>query len=283
VGRVASRWFSRRYGPRTGRPVVLVPDAGRPAALWPDHLVARLVGRGHRVVRLDLWDQGRSPRAEGPYGFDDLAAGLGEALRTLGGRAPGLAAGEPLVVGFGLGGSLALEVAVSGSAPVGAVVAAGATGWYADPGLPGPEEMVAVALVWRRREADADPSELVAALGREHRALAAPASRPDALAARAEAQRWVRWGFNPTDSHRAAWLAAPSRWDALGAVAGPVVVVHGTDDPWLPLAHGRRLAACVGPGGSPLVEVEGAGHVLDAPMCDAIVAAVGELGGRSAR
>ena len=139
--------------------MLLVPDAHRCAGAWPHPLTAGLATAGHRPVLVDLRDQGRSPWSEsGPadYALADVAADLtpvASHVASLDGQAP-------VVVGHGFGVSVAVELAARHPQLVGGLVAVGGTGWFVDPTLPGPDEPVAVGLIWRSRLADAaEPGE----------------------------------------------------------------------------------------------------------------------------
>lgn len=219
------------------------------------------------MARLDLRDQGRSPWPTEGYDLGDLVADVADVAGALRDRA-GCAAH---VVGWGLGGAVALDLALSRPDLVAHLTLVGTSGWVTDPGLPGPDEPTAVALVWRARGGTA-PDVLSRALGREHRSLCGPDERPSAVDALAEAARWVGWGFNPHDRQRAAWLGASGGWDDLAVLERlRPTVVHGVDDPLVPVAHGRRLARAVG---GRLHEVSGAGHELTPRLVAAVLDAV---------
>lgn len=267
--------------------VVLVPDAQRPAAYWPDALLHGLCEAGWRVVRLDLRDQGRSPWPgdEDRYSLEDLAADVAAVCQQ---AAPGESCH---LLGHGLGGSVALHLAIeaagdgtaSGSVDgaggewpaVSGVVVSGGTGWFADPTLPGPDEPVAVGLMWRTRMGEGEADRLARAVARELRVLMSEADDVGGAAALAEVERWLAWGFNPRDGHRRTWLEAPSRWSALLGLRVPLTVVHGRADPLVPWAHAVRLAATVP--GAQLVEAEGAGHALTGPHVAALLSALGTV------
>lgn len=285
-------------GAERRRAVVLVPDAHRCAGAWPVGLVDGLVDAGHRPVLVDLRDQGRSPwcpagavgtQGPGRYRLEDVAADLVPvlaALRTVGPR-------PPILLGHGFGASVAFEVAEGHPDLVAGLVAVGASGWVVDPTLPGPEEPVAVGLIWRARLADAgasggaaevttpDPATspeardaLARALARELRLLCTPDDDPGGDRARDEVVRWLDWGFNPADRHRAAWVDAEPAWAHLARRRHPLVAVHGDGDPLLPLAHGERLAA---EAGAPLRVVGGGGHALTPAFVPAVLAAVDDV------
>jgi pimeloyl-ACP methyl ester carboxylesterase len=299
-------------GDRAGPLLVLVPDAHRPAAAWPVDLLTGLERAGWRVVRLDLRDQGRSPRslpgsdpdercsAAERYSVADLAddveAVIDDALEAVSDvvATPSRQAGVHLL-GHGLGGSIALELAARavdsasirrtpgpasesttdlGPPPpstsrIAGVTIVGGTGWLVDPTLPGASEPVVVGLLWRHRMATDPGADLGRAVARELRLLSGTADEPSAAAALAEVRRWLDAGFNPVDDHRRAWLEAPSRWDALRSLPIGSSVIHGSADPLVPVEHGRRLAALAPH--ARYVELPGVGHALSPPLIRAVL------------
>ena len=58
--------------------------------------------------------------------------------------------------------------------------------------------------------------------------------------------------------HMAAMLAAGPRNEILKSVRAPTLVLHGADDPLIPVEHGRDTAECIP--GAELVIVPGMGH-----------------------
>lgn len=62
----------------------------------------------------------------------------------------------------------------------------------------------------------------------------------------------------------------PMAYDALGAVAAPVVFVHGDTDTFVPLAATQRLATAYG---RPIVAIQGGDHFLNACCVPALAAA----------
>ena len=64
-------------------------------------------------------------------------------------------------------------------------------------------------------------------------------------------------------------MAAPDRTAALGGCRMPATVIHGRDDPLLPLAHGQALARALPQ--ARLQVIEGMGHDLP-PALHALLA-----------
>jgi pimeloyl-ACP methyl ester carboxylesterase len=62
-------------------------------------------------------------------------------------------------------------------------------------------------------------------------------------------------------NHLAATLSARDLSAALSRLRVPTLIIHGEDDPLLPLAHGETLARLIS--GATLLRVPGMGHMLD--------------------
>jgi len=76
-------------------------------------------------------------------------------------------------------------------------------------------------------------------------------------------------------------LAAPSRREALRGVRVPTLVIHGADDPLVPLACGVDTADAI-PGAERLL-IEGMGHDLPREAWPRIVDAIAALTARAER
>jgi len=72
--------------------------------------------------------------------------------------------------------------------------------------------------------------------------------------------------------HQAAVAVTRSRYPLLGAITVPTLVIHGTADAFLPIAHGHRLAAAI-PSACGLW-LEDAGHPFPYPDMDEVVTAI---------
>jgi pimeloyl-ACP methyl ester carboxylesterase len=87
---------------------------------------------------------------------------------------------------------------------------------------------------------------------------------------------WDR-GVNPSGFARqlAAIYASGDRTQALREVGLPTLVVHGADDPLVPLSGGRATAAAIP--GADLWIVPGLGHDLPRPLWPELIARLGAL------
>ena len=68
-------------------------------------------------------------------------------------------------------------------------------------------------------------------------------------------------------------VAATERWyHRLGEVTAPTLVIHGDEDPILPLDHGRAIAEAIA--GATLLVLEGAGHEIPEGTLDQVIPAI---------
>ena len=78
---------------------------------------------------------------------------------------------------------------------------------------------------------------------------------------------------------QAAIIATGNRKTRLGAITAPTLVIHGSEDPCLPLAHGRDTAEAI-PGAEILV-IQGMGHSLPKATWPQIVDAIATHAGKA--
>ena len=227
-----------------GETVVFLGDVGYGAWQWGwQH--GGLAGPFETLVT-DLRGAGRSDAPPGPYAVDDFVADVQAVLADHGAR-------RVHVVGTGLGGMVALELArhstrprslaLLGTAPVGA-------------------DLTLSPLFGAPDDPDALESSLAAALSRDFLD-----ANPDAV------ERIVEWRA-AEDAPREAWDAqaaavAVYAADHLYEIDPPALVLHGRDDAVWPVEYGRRLAEAlprgefVGLDGGHLIGVEQSRAVND--------------------
>ncbi|HEX4906412.1 MAG TPA: alpha/beta fold hydrolase [Acidimicrobiales bacterium] len=255
-------WYEDRGHP-DAEAVVLVMGATASAISWPDELLDALTAQGLRVVRFDNRDIGLSTHvdyATAPYTLDDMAddtVGLMDAL--------GIARAH--LVGASMGGMISQVIALRFPERVRSLALLITS--------PGPDERLSPTndevLTIATRQADTD--EDLAQRGVDlWRVLTGTRFPFDEAAIRATAQRDAERGTNPNSAHAIAVFTAPSRVDALADVQVPTIVVHGTEDPIFPLDHGRTLAEVIP--GATLLEWEGVGHEIPAPLADELLDAL---------
>jgi pimeloyl-ACP methyl ester carboxylesterase len=271
------------FGAPSADPLLLIMGLGAQMLLWDEELCEQLAARDHFVIRFDNRDVGLSTKFDhagtpdlmalvaalqsrrpvpAPYTLDDMAddaVGLLDAL--------GLAAAH--LVGASMGGMIAQTAAFRHSARVKTLTSIMST--TGDPSLPParPEAMGMLMIT--------PPAERAAAI--EHavrvwRTIGSPGFPFDEPRIRDRAARQFDRCYHPAGTSRqlAAVLAHGSRRQRLRSVTAPTLVIHGSDDPLVPVEGGKDTAAAVP--GAELLIIEGMGHDLPRGAWGRIVDAI---------
>ena len=257
-------------GDQGGRPLLLVMGLASQLTAWPDEFCQGLVDRGYHVIRFDNRDIGLSTHLDGvavappPYTLDDMADDAAGLLDHLG-------IGAADVVGVSMGGMIAQLLAIRHPERVLSLTSIMSNLGGEDVAMATPEAVAALmALPPDDRAGQIDHAVKV-------RRVLAGGNPIDEDLVRREAARSIDRSSDRDGVQRqlAAIMAAPSRREALAAVAVPALVIHGVDDPLVPAENGRRTAAALP--GARLLEVEGMGHNLPATAWPVIFEAIEEV------
>jgi len=279
------------FGPPDGRPLLLIMGLAAQMILWDDEFCSALAARGHRVIRFDNRDVGLSTKLDAA-GMPDAAAAmqavlLGERiaapylLRDLAADGAGLldALGIPAahVVGASMGGMIAQTMAITYPARVLSLTSIMST--TGERSLP-PARPEAVAVLFL--PAPADRAGNVERAVHIFRTIGSPGFPFDEARVRDLAGRSYDRCFSPAGAARqlVAILASGSRREALAAVTIPTLVIHGRDDPLIPLEAGLDTARAVP--GAELLVIDGMGHDLPRGAWPEIVERIGALTARAA-
>ncbi len=267
------------FGLASDPALVLVMGLGAQMVLWEDGFCQSLADRGFHVVRFDNRDIGKSSRIStppqdlarvfmgqetlrAPYNLADMAADTVGLMDALGLK-------RAHVVGASMGGMIAQEMAIRHPERVATLTSIMST--TGERGLPPPKPEVWAAMTAPPPltvEAFIEANVRVARLLRGY-ADAAEEAYDQARSARAAAR-----GLNPAGGARqmAAILASGSRAEALGGVKIPTLVIHGADDPLVPVEGGRATARAIPH--AKLLELEKMGHTLPRAVWPQIVDAI---------
>ena len=279
-------------GPPGGEPILLIMGLGMQLLGWPDELVADLVGRGYRVIRFDNRDVGLSQgfdehgvpsivrasmrhmlrlRVHSPY---PLRAMADDALGVL--DALGLPAAH--AVGASMGGMIAQHVAAGHPQRVKSLTLIMTTSGARH--LPQARAPVRQALLKRPA-----PPDLASVLRHsEHllRLIGSPAYPPDPkrLCERVEASH--RRAFRPAGTARQllAVVADGDRSPLLRQIVAPTCIVHGKDDPLVPVAAAHDLAAKIR--GARMDLIPGMGHDMPLALLPRLAADIADNAARTA-
>jgi pimeloyl-ACP methyl ester carboxylesterase len=273
-------------GPRDGRPLVLVMGLGVSLVFWEDEFCAMLAERGHRVIRFDNRDVGRSTKLDalgvpnvleamtalaagktiaGPYLLSDMA-------RDTTGLIDALGIERAHVVGASMGGMIAQTMAIEHPGRLRSMTSIMSTTGSASvpPGKPEAMAMLVRPPVFERSAYIDQAVEI-------WRTIGSPGFPLDEQRVRGRAAAHFDRGYHPAGIARqlVAVVASGDRTAALGKVSTPSLVIHGAADPLVPIEGGKATAAAI-PGAS-LLLIEGMGHDMPREVWPRIVGAISEL------
>ncbi len=278
------------FGPPDGHPLLLVMGLAAQMLLWPDEFCAALAARGHRVIRFDNRDVGLSTKLDGA-GMPDAAAAMQAALLGERIEAPyllsdmaadavglldalGIAAAH--VVGASMGGMIVQTMAITHPARVRSLTSIMST--TGDRELP-PARPEAAAILFL--PAPADRAGNVERAVHIFRTIGSPGFPFDEAQVRELAARCYDRSFNPAGAARqlVAIMASGGRGKALAGVRVPTLVIHGREDPLIPLEAGLATARAVP--GAELLVIDGMGHDLPRAAWPQIVERISALTARA--
>lgn len=273
------------FGSASHPALVLIMGLGAQLVRWPLGFCHKLVERGFRVIRFDNRDIGLSTKMDGapvpeiatiiaarmaglpvsvPYTLDDMAAdtvALMDALKI----------DKAHIVGASMGGMIAQLVAADHASRVLSLTSIMST--TGNPALPPPTRAASAVLMSRAP----NPADLEAYL--QHglntlRVIGSPGVPFDEATARERLTAEVQRNYNPAGYGRqlAAVTANGDRREKLRRIRTPTLVIHGADDPLVPVACGRDTADNIP--GAELRIISGMGHDLPPQYHDQVVDAI---------
>lgn len=274
------------HGNPSDPPMLLIMGFGAQLTLWPIELVEALVGHGFRVIRYDNRDIGLSHKFDGvkapglikltllgklgitpkvPYTLVDMAddgAGLLGALDI----------DQAHIVGASMGGMIAQRFAAHHSDKVLSLTSIFST--TGNPKLPAAKKEAMKALVTRPQSMEEEA--LV-----EHgmylsRTIGSPGYPSDPERLRQRVTENVRRSVYPEGPtrHLSAIVADGDRRPILKDITAPTLVLHGEDDPLVPVEGGRDTAAHIP--GAKLKTIPGWGHDLPLALVDEVADAIAQ-------
>lgn len=275
------------YGDPKNPPLLLVMGLGAQLTLWPIELVDALVQRGYYVIRHDNRDIGLSEkfghagvpnfrrvalmrmfglRARLPYRLTDMADDAVALLSELG-------VDKAHVVGASMGGMIVQLMAIHHPDRLLSMTSIMST--TGNPRLPRPRPEALNALL-DRAPANATLEDVIPIGFRIARAIGSPAYPAPEERLRERIARDFSRSFYPEGAARqiSAIMDDGDRRKRLKQVRVPSLVIHGTDDPLVPVEGGRDTAAHIP--GAKLLELPGMGHDLPLELVETIADALAE-------
>lgn len=268
-------------GDRTAPPVLLIMGLGSQLTRWPEPFHRALVDAGYYVIRYDNRDIGLSTRfdhagpppvanaalraalgwpVQAPYLLGDMAAdaiGLLDAL--------GIPAAH--VVGVSMGGMISQILAASHRARVRTLVSIMSSS--GDCRLPQPDLRLRMALI-RRPSARGDREAAIEATIAILKRISSPGYPPDERLLREQVALDIARSYHPqgVGRHLLAILASGSRGPILGQITAPTLILHGAEDPLVPVAAAHDLHRRIP--GSRMEIFAGMGHDLPRALIPAL-------------
>ncbi len=239
-------------GDAAAPPVLLIRGLGTQLSQWPESLVGGLLDRGLRVLRFDNRDVGLSDKldADTPYTMADMAA---DAVAVL----DHFEVERGHAVGISLGGIVVQHLAARHPGRIASAISVMSTS--GEPGLPPPSQIALEALYAAPEDPDDRECVIRHAMKSQKVFQGSRFQRSEE-----ELRRYCEAAFDrchcPEGVARQlqAVIADGSRAERLAAIRIPFHVIHGSDDPLIPLACGADTAERVP--GAQLEVVEGLGH-----------------------
>lgn len=273
------------FGPENRETILLIMGLGAQLTQWPIELCDELVTRGYRVVRFDNRDVGLSSRIERdrafaftdaffslasgkpafvPYSLSDMAADAVGLLDALGIE-------KAHIVGASMGGMIAQLVAAE--YPERTLSLTSIMSSSGNPLLPHPRPRV-LSLMMSPAPHARDTEAIVTRGVKTYETIGSPGFPTDEETLREWVTRDAERAYYPAGVMRqmAAVLTNGDRRPKLRRIKAPTVVLHGSDDPLVPVAAGEDTAANIE--GAELRIVEGMGHDMPLALIDTIADAI---------
>jgi len=242
------------YGTPDGSPLVLIRGLGTQRTNWPQSFLDGLVARGFRVITFDNRDTGLSAKfdnfggvdvgdvlgraargeaIEPPYTVDDMATDVTGLLDAL-----GLATAH--VVGISMGGMIVQRAAIRHAPRLRSVTSIMSSSGA--PGLPNstPEAQEALSRAPKSQSRE-DVVQNTIEAGRVYESPGYP-DTDEVLRARAELAYDRCYCPEGVARQMLAIVASRGGADELRDVRTPTLVIHGKDDPLIPVACGIDTA-----------------------------------------
>jgi proline iminopeptidase len=272
--------------------VVLIMGLGMQLMAWPDLFCQQLVARGYRVLRFDNRDCGLSGRAPGkkranlllamaasalglpvrtPYTLDDMA---GDAI----GLMDRLGIERAHIVGASMGGMIAQVLAAKFPQRVLSLTSIMSTSGNRKVSKP---TKPARKVLLSRPTNPKDPESVIEYMVNMFGVIGSPGYPSSKEELRSRIGHSVRRAYEPAGTARQllAIIASGDRRKLLHTIAVPTLVIHGADDPLVPIAAGRDTAQNI-PGASLLV-IEGMGHDFPEALMPRLAQAIADHCDRS--
>lgn len=275
--------WTEDFGDPGDTPILLIMGATASGIYWDESFCQGLADGGRHVIRYDNRDTGQSTCfdfAKDPYALTDMAADAAGVLDAYG-------LDSAHAVGASMGGMIGQTLAIERptrirtltsimSSPLGGAVAVALAGGETD--LPGPDPEFLLKMAPLSEKAPESREERIAQRMLGFAVLAGSLVPHDEARQRAIATREVDRArdFDAMQNHGLAIAnSTADRRPQLRKLDLPTLVIHGTEDPILPYAHGVATADAIP--NAELITIERLGHELPEITHDRVIPAILKL------
>lgn len=257
-------------GPRDAPPIILIMGLGAQLTIWPDELCRGLVDKGYRVIRFDNRDAGLSSQLDEygepslikawlsqrldkisgiPYKLEDMAGDVMELMAALKIK-------KAHLVGASMGGMIAHIIAAKHKKKVLSLTSIMST--TSHPNLPNANLKVLLKLAKRPNRFSREAA--IRYTVKMNRLIGSPAYPVDELTLRQQASQSYDRAYNPSGFKRqlVAITATGDRSHLMAKIKAPTLVIHGSDDPIIPVEAGLDTASKIRK--AKMKVVKGMGH-----------------------
>ena len=276
------------YGDDSAPVILLIMGLGMPSKAWPDRLIEQLDRHGLRVVVFDNRDSGESTKIDryvspfatfgaivrtlmrrpvtGCYSLEDMAA---DAVAVL----DELQIKRAHVMGISMGAMIGQVMANMYPQRVSSLISVMGASGNPRTGL---GKLRAISGILSKPPRHRDLEAMKKYLRKMFKAIGSPGESYSDQQVTIVAEAMLESGYEQTWSSRQllAILASGDRSKYLKRIMTPTLVIHGRDDPLLPLRAGEEVARLIP--NSRMMVINGMGHDLPDRVIDQIVPAVGK-------
>jgi len=247
--------------------VLLIMGATVSMIWWEDEFCRKIADEGRFVIRYDNRDTGRSVTYEPgkpEYTFEDMADDAMGVLDEYGIE-------KAHIVGMSMGGLLTQIISLRHRERVLSVTLL-ATSNFA-PGLPPMEEKVERFFA-EQGNVDWSDAKAAAAFSLERwRVLGGSGRAFDERKIALLSEKEINRAINPASMSNHGFVTGGGDYlQRTHEIDVPALIIHGTEDPIIPYAHGKHLSEVIPD--SKLLTLSGAGHELHSDDWDAMVRAI---------
>lgn len=245
--------------------ILMIMGIANDAMAWPPKFINAFVKSGYRVIIYDHRGTGMSDWMEDwseddPYSLDDMAKDGIEILNELN-------IDKAHIFGVSLGGMIAQQLVINYPGRVLTLTSMMSSGYIEDPDLPGIsmdviKQLVIITIKYSIFNSEENAIKMHIASRLVLRGDTSYVMNVKSIAQQILYDVRKRNGYNKMSSrqHSAAVSASGSRYDDLKKLTLPVLIIHGTKDPLIPIAHGKKCAEIIP--NSTSYWVQGLGHDL---------------------